>query len=273
MNPVTESRSLPRWLILRSAVAAAVVCVRLATVSRRLRHAVAAGVRERSGLLAVVGCAVAGGFLVVPASASTAHWQPATRRPCWLGAVVAAALAAAGRASHRLPLQDLAAAVLRALRARPAALSPRDWFTQRGARGGRQSAGVRGLRAGLARGDLLPRVARPATEATELESLLHQAQLQALRSQLNPHFLFNALHSIAELVHENPEACRAADRPAGGAAAAGACSRRRVQELTLAEELDFIRGYVEIEQMRLGERLRVIWDVQPEALDRRGCPA
>ena len=39
----------------------------------------------------------------------------------------------------------------------------------------------------------------------QLESLLHQAQLQALRSQLNPHFLFNALHSIAELVHEDPK--------------------------------------------------------------------
>ena len=42
-------------------------------------------------------------------------------------------------------------------------------------------------------------------QAMQLESLLHQAQLQALRSQLNPHFLFNALHSIAELVHENPK--------------------------------------------------------------------
>jgi hypothetical protein len=40
--------------------------------------------------------------------------------------------------------------------------------------------------------------------AMELESSLHQAQLQALRSQLNPHFLFNALHSMAELVHANP---------------------------------------------------------------------
>ncbi|MEO5961054.1 MAG: histidine kinase [Opitutaceae bacterium] len=41
-------------------------------------------------------------------------------------------------------------------------------------------------------------------KSVELESMLRQAQLQALRSQLNPHFLFNTLHSIAELVHENP---------------------------------------------------------------------
>src|SRR6185503_11112445 len=40
-------------------------------------------------------------------------------------------------------------------------------------------------------------------------------------------------------------------------------------ELALGEELDFIRGYVEIEQMRLGERLRVTWDVEPAALSER----
>ena len=107
--------------------------------------------------------------------------------------------------------------------------------------------------------------------ATELESLLHQAQLEALRSQLNPHFLFNTLHSIAELVHSNPKLAEQLIVRLGELLRQVLQSSSR-QELTLAEELEFIRGYVEIEQMRLGERLRVIWEIQPEALD-RGFPA
>lgn len=105
-------------------------------------------------------------------------------------------------------------------------------------------------------------------QAVELESLLRQAQLQALRNQLNPHFLFNSLHSIAELVHENPphaeqmllclaELLRKALRSSS------------TLEVALAEELDFVKGYLEIEQMRLGERLQVTWDIAPEALSAR----
>jgi two-component system, LytTR family, sensor kinase len=104
--------------------------------------------------------------------------------------------------------------------------------------------------------------------AAELESLLHQAQLEALRSQLHPHFLFNTLHSIAELLHENPALAeqlilRLAEL------------LRKVlqtpvrQEVPLAEEIEFIKGYLEIEQMRLGERLSIAWEVAPETLAAR----
>jgi two-component system LytT family sensor kinase len=105
-------------------------------------------------------------------------------------------------------------------------------------------------------------------KAAQLEALLHQSQLEALRSQLNPHFLFNSLHSIAELVHQEP---KLAER---SIVRLGELLRRVLEtsksaELTLGEELDFIRGYVEIEEMRLGERLRVVWDVDPSALPTR----
>jgi two-component system, LytTR family, sensor kinase len=104
--------------------------------------------------------------------------------------------------------------------------------------------------------------------AVELESLLHQAQLDALRSQLNPHFLFNALHSMAELVHADP---KLAERLI---VRLGELLRQVLQgstrhEVSLAEELEFIRGYVDIEQMRLGGRLRVSWDIEPAALESR----
>jgi two-component system, LytTR family, sensor kinase len=105
-------------------------------------------------------------------------------------------------------------------------------------------------------------------KALELESLLHQAQLQALRSQLNPHFLFNALHSIAELVHENPELAEKLIVRLGELLRQ-VLQSSTLQEVPLADELDFIRGYVDIEQMRLGDRLRVEWAVPPELLAAR----
>jgi signal transduction histidine kinase len=105
-------------------------------------------------------------------------------------------------------------------------------------------------------------------KALELESLVHQAQLQALRSQLNPHFLFNALHSIAELVHQNPKLAEKLIVRLGELLRQ-VLQSSTLQEVPLADELGFIRGYVDIEQMRLGERLRVEWDVPPELLSAR----
>ena len=101
--------------------------------------------------------------------------------------------------------------------------------------------------------------------ATELESLLHQSQLEALRSQLNPHFLFNTLHSIAELVHSNPRLAEQLIVRLGELLRHG--NRRRARNSRWQKSSSSFCGYVEIEQMRLGERLRVIWDIQPEALD------
>ena len=105
-------------------------------------------------------------------------------------------------------------------------------------------------------------------KALQLESLLHQAQLQALRSQLNPHFLFNALHSIAELVHDNPKLAEKLIVRLGELLRQ-VLQSSTLQEVPLADELDFVRGYVDIEQMRLGERLRVEWAVPPELLAAR----
>jgi len=104
--------------------------------------------------------------------------------------------------------------------------------------------------------------------AVELESLLQHAQLEALRSQLNPHFLFNALHSLAELVHTDPKLAEQLIVRLGELLRQ-ALKSSPYPEVTLAEELEFIRGYVEIEQMRLGERLRVTWDIDTSALEAR----
>jgi signal transduction histidine kinase len=105
-------------------------------------------------------------------------------------------------------------------------------------------------------------------KSMELESLLHQAQLEALRNQLNPHFLFNVLHSIAELVHGNPKLAEQLIVRLGELLRQVLQSSTS-QEVPLAEELALVRGYVEIEQMRLGERLRVQWEIEPGTLQTR----
>lgn len=92
--------------------------------------------------------------------------------------------------------------------------------------------------------------------ASELEARLTSAQLQALRMQIHPHFLFNTLNSIATLIHVDPQA---ADEMLAdlGELLRHSLDTMEDQEVPLAQELEFIGGYLSIEQRRLGERLRV----------------
>ncbi|MDO5506574.1 MAG: histidine kinase [Pseudoxanthomonas suwonensis] len=97
-----------------------------------------------------------------------------------------------------------------------------------------------------------------------LQGALSRSRLQALRSQVNPHFLFNALNSVSEAMHQD---VATADRMV---VALSTLLRDRLasdgrQTRPLSEELLLVREYLTIEQMRLGERLRVSWQVAPEA--------
>jgi signal transduction histidine kinase len=105
-------------------------------------------------------------------------------------------------------------------------------------------------------------------KATRLEAQLAHAQLQALKMQLHPHFLFNTLHSISALVYKNPGAAdkmlaRLGDFLRLTLDSAGA------QEVSLQQELEFLRCYLEIERIRFQDRLTVDIDVEAEALDAR----
>ena len=103
--------------------------------------------------------------------------------------------------------------------------------------------------------------------ASQLETQLLQADLRTLRMQLHPHFLFNALHTIAALVRTGDQ--KNAVRVTAGL---GSLLRRmldeaRDQEVPLQQELDFIRSYLEIEQLRFPDRLTVKIDAAPDLLD------
>ncbi len=101
--------------------------------------------------------------------------------------------------------------------------------------------------------------------AAQLEARLAQAQLQALKVQLHPHFLFNALNGIAELIHEDPAAAERMVLGLGGLLRS-LLERAASQEITLAQELEFVRAYLAIEQMRFQDRLSVVWEIDPAAL-------
>jgi two-component system, LytTR family, sensor kinase len=105
-----------------------------------------------------------------------------------------------------------------------------------------------------------------ALNASQLETRLVEAQLQSLQRQLQPHFLFNTLNTISALMHRDVEAAdmmiaRLSDLLRISLQMVG------VQEISLKEELDFLSKYLEIEQTRFRDRLTVVFDVQPEALD------
>ena len=105
-------------------------------------------------------------------------------------------------------------------------------------------------------------------EATQLESRLAQAQNQALRMQLQPHFLFNTLNSISALIHSDGEA---ADRMLTRLAdlLRMTLDAGSSQEVSLRQELAFIEGYLGIERIRFQDRLRVHFEIPPECMEAR----
>jgi sensor histidine kinase YesM len=107
---------------------------------------------------------------------------------------------------------------------------------------------------------------RQAAAVQQAHSLLLASELNALRNKLNPHFLFNTLHSIIALTRKNPDAAEAAlfqfsdmlryvlDTEKSGS-----------DRVTLDDELRFTRDYLELESLRLGQRLKVAWELDDAA--------
>jgi two-component system LytT family sensor kinase len=101
---------------------------------------------------------------------------------------------------------------------------------------------------------------------SQLQAQLVKARLQALKSQLQPHFLFNTLNSISALMLTD---VRAADRMIArlGDLLRISLETAGTQMTTLSRELEFVNCYIEIEKVRFEERLKVSIDVAPETLD------
>ncbi|KPF48830.1 hypothetical protein D621_15655 [beta proteobacterium AAP51] len=115
------------------------------------------------------------------------------------------------------------------------------------------------------------RAMEQAAAAEQARTLLARTELAALRNKLNPHFLFNTLHSILALVRKEPKRAESAlfmfsdmlryildtERESG---------RSGSDQVLLRDELAFTEQYLQLEAMRLGERLQLEWQVDEAAL-------
>jgi len=103
-------------------------------------------------------------------------------------------------------------------------------------------------------------------KASQLEAQLAQSQLQVLKMQLHPHFLFNTLNAISALIRESPDEAdemvsRLGDLLRMTLETAG------LQEVPFKKELEFLKHYLDIEQTRFQDRLKVEMAIEPETLD------
>jgi two-component system LytT family sensor kinase len=104
--------------------------------------------------------------------------------------------------------------------------------------------------------------------AAQLETQLAQSQLEALKMQLHPHFLFNTLHSISSLLNKDTAAARRMITRLGDFLRL-TLENAGTQEVTLQQEMEFLNGYLEIERVRFQDRLTTEVTVDPEMLDVR----
>lgn len=97
-----------------------------------------------------------------------------------------------------------------------------------------------------------------------LQEQAARAELSALQARINPHFFFNTLNTISSLVAEDPDH---AEEVIQGLADLFRYTFRAAESgpVPLADELEFIQGYLGVERARFGDRLRVAWDVEPSA--------
>ncbi|MGB7926238.1 MAG: histidine kinase [Pyrinomonadaceae bacterium] len=105
--------------------------------------------------------------------------------------------------------------------------------------------------------------------ATQLEAQLAQAELKSLKMQLHPHFLFNTLNGIASLVRDNKNKAAVSMIVGLSDLLRHALENAGKQEVPLREELDFLELYLDIQQMRFPDRLKVRMEIQPETLAAR----
>lgn len=106
-----------------------------------------------------------------------------------------------------------------------------------------------------------------SARAARAEAVSARTQLAALRAQLHPHFLFNALHTVVQLIPVDP--ARAAEAAEMVASLLRTTLEEKRDEVSLAEEWGFVSRYIAVEQIRFGDRIAVRTDMAASLLDER----
>lgn len=114
--------------------------------------------------------------------------------------------------------------------------------------------------------DNLHRLRDRDVQAAQLGERLAEARLEALKMQIQPHFLFNTLHTISELVYEDPEAAERMITRLGDLLRLTVDNAQN-HEVTLAQEMEFLEAYLEIQRTRFSDRLEVMLNVGDDTRD------
>ena len=104
-----------------------------------------------------------------------------------------------------------------------------------------------------------------------LEKTVKELELQTIKSHINPHFIFNSLNSIRALVEENPSRARKAITELSNILRSS-LQVEKMETVSLQQEMNIVRDYLALEQMRFEERLRVILEIDEETLDQAVPP-
>jgi two-component system, LytTR family, sensor kinase len=103
-------------------------------------------------------------------------------------------------------------------------------------------------------------------EALKTESLIRELQLQTIKSHINPHFIFNSLNSIRALVDENPGRARTAITELSNILRSS-MQAEKAETVPFEKELNIVKDYLALEQMRFEERLKVKFEIDENTLD------
>ena len=98
-----------------------------------------------------------------------------------------------------------------------------------------------------------------------LEAMVKSLELKTIKSHINPHFIFNALNSIRALVDENPTRARTAITELSNILRSS-MQAEKLETVPLQQELDIVKDYLALEQMRFEERLKVEMTIEPDTL-------
>ena len=105
----------------------------------------------------------------------------------------------------------------------------------------------------------------------KLESTVKELELKTIKSHINPHFIFNSLNSIRALVDENPTRARRAITELSNILRSS-MQAEKSETVTLESELDIVKDYLALEQMRFEERLKIEMDIDKDTLTQQVPP-
>ncbi len=117
----------------------------------------------------------------------------------------------------------------------------------------------------------LERNRKDEVDRLNLEKTVKELELKTIKSHINPHFIFNSLNSIRALVDENPKRARTAITELSNILRSS-LQVEKMETVPLHKELDIVKDYLALEQMRFEERLKVEMDIDEDTLEQRVPP-